>query len=135
MSQLFHAFWAIKWSNTLYQKVVFDFRLTSNMLPFLFDPTEGLLAPLELDWSLLKVECVAELAKLSRYTEVGNTRLDFRSIVSMWLLPVNQLPSLARLLSSCSLELELLSSSELFAFNSRMCFLEINSSLDYLCQF
>ena len=89
MSQLFHACWAIKGSNTLYQKVVFDFRLTSNMLPFLFDPTEGLLAPLELDWSLLKVECVAELAKLSRYTEVGKTIVDFRSMVSRLLFPVN----------------------------------------------
>ena len=123
MSQLFHAFWAIKGSNTLYQKVVFDFILTSNMLPFLFDPTEGLLAPLELDWSLLKVECVAELAKLSRYTEVGKTIVDFRSMVSRLLFPVNQVPSLALLLSSCSLELELLSSSELLAFKRRMCFL------------
>ena len=123
MSQLFHAFWAIKGSNTLYQKVVFDFRPTSNMLPFLFDPTEGLLAPLELDWSLLKVECVAELAKLSRYTEVGKTIVDFRSMVSRLLFPVNQVPSLALLLSSCSLELELLSSSELLAFKRRMCFL------------
>ena len=100
--------------------------LTSNMLAALLSPpvTLGLLAPL-LAWLLVTLELwLTELARLSRYTEVGNTRLPFRlSIVSMWLFPVNQVPSLARLLSSWSWELVLDSVSELAAFSSRMCFL------------
>ena len=96
------------------------------MLPLFLSspPTLGLLAPL-LTWLLLTLELwLTELARLSRYTEVGNTRLPFRlSIVSMWLLVVNQVPSLALLLSSLSWELVLDSVSELAAFSSLMCFL------------
>ena len=88
------------------------------MLPVFLSspPTLGLLLTLDL-W-------LTELARLSRYTEVGNTRLPFRlSIVSMWLFVVNQVPSLALLLSSWSWELVLDSVSELAAFSSLMCFL------------
>ena len=58
--------------------------LTSNMLTALLSPpvTLGLLAPL-LARLLLEL-WLTELARLSRYTEVGNTRLPFLlSIVSM----------------------------------------------------
>ena len=50
----------------------------SNRFPLL-PVGEGLSEALECD--LLRVEWVAELARLSRYTEVGNTRLLFLSIV------------------------------------------------------
>ena len=50
----------------------------SNRFPLL-PVGEGLSEALE--WDLLRVEWVAELARLSKYTEVGNTRLLFLSIV------------------------------------------------------